>query len=226
MWEPQALSTIIYTLLGLALTLPLEEPRYNQLSYKHDQLANSTMCNNSIIATTDRLGVPATTPSPTPTPTPRPTPQFEYALLGQDSRDQHWYRVSLKPLDNKSGYRAQFATRQPPPYDSQQAHKHDKMITELLNFLDKSEEHNLQKAYSQLLASAEYNDEESKMKQSVDKTDVQMHDDVDLKSHLKTDPNHRLILVAELQGATTTNNQSGSDSTVVNNLVYFIKGLK
>lgn len=192
------------------------------------------MCNNSVIATTDRLGVPATTPSPTPSatptptpmPRPRPTPQFEYALLGQDSRDQHWYRVSLTPLDNKSGYRAQLAMRQPPPYDSQQAHKHDKMITELLNFLDKSEEHNLQKAYSQLLASAEYNDEESKMKQGVDKTEVQMDDDVDLKSHLKTDPNHRLILVAELPGATTANNQSGNDSNMVNNLVYFIKGLK
>ncbi|TDG39512.1 hypothetical protein AWZ03_014066 [Drosophila navojoa] len=217
-----ALSIIIYTLLGLALTLPLEEPRYNQLGYKHDQLANSTMCNNTVIATTDRLGVPATTPSPAP----GPTPQFEYALLGQDSRDQHWYRVSLTPLDNKLGYRAQFATRQPPPYDSKQAHKHDKMITELLYFLDKSEEHNLQKAYGQLLASADYNDEEGKMKPSVDKTVVQMDDDADFKSHLKTDPNQRLIFLAELPGGTTANNQSGNDSSMVNNFVYFIKGLK
>lgn len=185
------------------------------------------MCNNnSVIATTDRLGVPATTPSPTPTPTPRPMPHFEYALLGQDSRDQHWYRVSLTPLDNKSGYRAQFATRQPPPYDSQQAHKHDKIITELLNFLDKSEQHNLQKAYGQLLASAEYNDEDGKIKQNVDKAEVQMDDDVDLKSHLTADPNNRLILVAELPEATTANNQSGNDSNMVNNFVYFIKGLK
>lgn len=159
-------------------------------------------------------------------PNTTPTSQFEYALLGQDPTDQHWYRVRLTPLDNKSGYRAQFSTRKSPPYSAQQAHKHDKTITELLNFLEKSEEHNLLKAYGQLLASEEYNDQEGKIKQNVDKIEIQMDNDVDLKGHLKTDPNHPLILVGELDGPTITNNQSGTESNTVKNFVYFIKGLK
>ncbi|XP_064549128.1 uncharacterized protein LOC135435832 [Drosophila montana] len=215
MWKQQTLSIIIYTLLALGQALPVDVPRYNQLGYKQPQLSNSSGYNN-LVPTTDRLGVTATTAAP----------QFEYALLGQDPEDQHWYRVSLTPTGHKSGYRAQFSTRKSPPYDAQQAHKHDKTIKELLNFLEKSEEHNLLKVYGQLLASEDYNDQDGKSKRNVDKIEIELDNDLDVRNHLRTDPNRPLVLVGELQGNTPGNSQNGSDSSMVKNFVYFIKGLK
>ncbi|KRF98378.1 uncharacterized protein Dwil_GK27343, partial [Drosophila willistoni] len=119
-------------------------PRFKHLGHRPNVSTNLAA---ELISTT------TTTPSPALQPEPA---NFEYALLGQDPKDQHWYRVSLTPkvAGNKSGggYRAQFATRKLPPYNEQLAHKHDKTITDLLNWLEQSEERNLLKVYQNLLA--------------------------------------------------------------------------
>ncbi|KAL7740444.1 hypothetical protein ACLKA6_013237 [Drosophila palustris] len=217
MWKQQNLtititiiSICICSLVAFADALPMDVPRYNQLGHKPAQQNNSSGYdnNNSLVPTTDRLGVTSTTP----------TPQFEYALLGQDPKDQRWYRVSLTPTSNKSGYRAQFATRKSPPFDAQLAHKHDKTIQDLLSFLEKSEEHNLVKVYGQLLESEE---QESKTKRDAD-------NELDVDSNpLITDGNRPLILVGELpETVTPPTGQNGTDASMVNNFVYFIKGLK
>ncbi|KAH8377400.1 hypothetical protein KR093_005288, partial [Drosophila rubida] len=175
--------------------------------------------NNKLVPTTDRLG--GKRPEPTVS---TPAPQFEYALLGQDPEDQRWYRVSLTPTGKTSGYRVQFATRKSPPFDAQLAHKHDKTIQELLNFLERSEEHNLLKVYGQLLASE---DHESKNKRNVD-DELDGDNHLEVKQLLKTNGNRPLLLVGELPGSDTphTTGQNGTESSMVKNFVYFIKGLK
>ncbi|KAH8273923.1 hypothetical protein KR044_003407, partial [Drosophila immigrans] len=175
--------------------------------------------NSSVVWTTDHLG--GKRPEQTGSSA---TPQFEYALLGQDPEDQRWYRVSLTPTSNKSGYRARFATRKSPPFDAQLAHKHDKTIQELLNFLERSEEHNLLKVYDQLLASE---DQESKIKRNVD-DELQAENQLEVKQLLKTNDNRPLLLVGELPESATphTSSQNGTESSMVKNFVYFIKGLK
>ncbi|KAH8404817.1 hypothetical protein KR222_004530, partial [Zaprionus bogoriensis] len=172
--------------------------------------------NNSYIQTTDRLGGQ-------PTTTPTPAPQFEYALLGQDPEDQHWYRVSLTPTGGKAGYRAQFATRKSPPFDAQLAHKHDKTIKELLDFLERSEEHNLLKVYGQLLGSE---DEDSKIKRAVD-NELERQPEVQAKDLLRTDGGRPLLLVGELSPTANSDSpQNGTTTSMVKNFVYFLKGLK
>lgn len=176
--------------------------------------------------TTDRLG---TKPRPTTTTIAplTPAPQFEYALLGQDPEDQRWYRVSLTPTGGKqTGYHAQFATRTSPPIDAQLAHKHDKTIKELLEFLEKTEEHNLLKVYGQLVASDE--DEEAKIRKDVDnELEVEQEPEIQTKRQIRIDGGRPVLIVGELPAtATPTTAQNASDSSMVNNFVYFIKGLK
>ncbi|XP_034473939.1 uncharacterized protein LOC117781298 [Drosophila innubila] len=210
---PFAITISICCLVAFADALPMDVPRYNQLGHKPAQQTNSSGYNNSLVPTTDRLGVTATTP----------TPQFEYALLGQDPEDQHWYRVSLTPTSNKSGYRAQFSTRKSPPFDAQLAHKHDKTIQDLLNFLDKSEEHNLLKVYGQLLAR---DDQESKSKRNVD-NELDVDNQLEINNLLKSNGNRPLLLVGELPDSdAASTSQNGTDVSMVKDLVYFIKGLK
>ncbi|EDW03182.1 GH11096 [Drosophila grimshawi] len=221
MEKKQTLSIIICTLIAFGSAMPVDVPLYKQLGYKKPSGTNSSGYNNNVVTSTNRLG--GTTIMTTTTP----TPQFEYALLGQDPKDQHWYRVSLTPTDNKSGYRAQFATRRSPPYDAEQAHKHDKTIKELLNFLENSEEHNLLKVYGQILDSEDYNDQNAKEKRNGEKFEIDVGNDLDIKTVSKTDGNRPLALAGELTVATPpTNSQNGSDSTMFKNFVYFIKGLK
>ncbi|ALC39510.1 CG16956 [Drosophila busckii] len=201
-------------LLALTCALPAHVP-----SYKLPKLTNSTDYDNSLISTTDRLGVPQPKTQLT-----TPLPQFEYALLGQDPKDQRWYRVSLTPTAGKSGFRAQIATRQSPPYDNQLAHKHDKTIAELLKFLDSSEEQNLLKVYRELLASEQYNAQNLKLKRNA-QNEIEVITDWD-GNDSKTDGNHSLLLIDESSTPTPTANQSNSDNKMVKNFVYFIKGLK
>lgn len=166
-------------------------------------------------------------PTTTTTSTPTPGPQFEYALLGQDPEDQRWYRVSLTPTGSKqTGYHAQFATRTSPPYDAQLTHKHDKTIKELLDFLEKTEEHNLLKVYGQLVASDD--DEEAKIKRDVDnELEVEQESQIQTKRQLRIDGGRPVLIVGELPAtATPSTAHNATDSSMVNNFVYFIKGLK
>lgn len=156
----------------------------------------------------------------TTTTTAAPAPQFEYALLGQDPKDQHWYRVSLTPTGSKTGFRVQFATRTSPPFDAQLAHKHDKTIKELLDFLEKTEEQNLVKIYGQLLAAND--NENAQIKRNVE---LEVENELDAKRQLRRDG--PLLLVGEMPvTATPTAPHNVSDATMVKNFVYFIKGLK
>ncbi|XP_062132190.1 uncharacterized protein LOC133842908 [Drosophila sulfurigaster albostrigata] len=222
---PLVISICIHCLMQVSAgALPMEVPRYNQLGHKPPQATNSSAYNSSLVPTTDRLG--GKHPEQTVTTA---APQFEYALLGHDPEDQRWYRVSLTPTNNnnKFGYRAQFATRKSPPFDAQLAHKHDKTIQELLNFLERSEEHNLLKVYGQLLASEDH--DESKIKRNIDDEIDGEENKLEVKQLLKSNGNRPLLLVGELPANTTpphNKGQNGTEASMVKNFVYFIKGLK
>ncbi|XP_022220143.2 uncharacterized protein LOC111072522 [Drosophila obscura] len=142
MWNKPNLAIILLVLLASGgNALPTDVARYNKLGQSPP---TPTDCRNSSTdSTTNQLGLDTEgTTSP---------PDFEYALLGQDPKDQHWYRVSLTPTKNQTVFRAQFATRKQPPFDEQMAHRHDKTIGELLDWLDHSEERNLLQVYRNLL---------------------------------------------------------------------------
>jgi len=167
------------------------------------------------VSTTNNLGVNLDTSSP--------APDFEYALLGEDPKDQQWFRVSLTPKTNKTGYRAQFATRKHPPFDSQVAHRHDKTIQDLLNWLDRSEDQSLLKVYRDLLA---YTPQAESSQEFPHGNEIEKEVKVPRKQGCQRH-DHRLFLVEEEGTSSTTSSPSGqSQPQSANNLVYFIKGLK
>ncbi|EDW37093.1 GL25705 [Drosophila persimilis] len=204
MWNKPSLGIfLLYLMASGGNALPADVARYNKLGQSPTKPAS---LNCSAATTTNRLGLDTeSTPSP---------PEFEYALLGQDPKDQHWYRVSLTPTKNQTGYRAQFATRKQPPFDDQVAHKHDRTIGELLDWLDHSEERKLLQVYRDVL-----DDEQRETNQRLDN---EVRSESDLRP---TKSNHQLHLVGE---ETTTPAQSPNESEpqAVQNFVYFIKGLE
>ncbi|KAH8260433.1 hypothetical protein KR026_012266, partial [Drosophila bipectinata] len=187
-------------------SIPAGLPRYNQLGQgPHAAL------NNSFVAANLQLGYPKESTSV--------VPDFEYALLGQDPKDQDWYRVSLTPKTNKTGYRAQFATRKHPPFDQEMAHRHDKTIQDLLNWLDRAEDQSLWKVYRDLLGPSTEHFPGKK---------IENQEQVTRKPPCP-DQNQQLLLVGdEATDTTTSTSQPPNDdsSKTANNFVYFIKGLK
>lgn len=169
--------------------------------------------NNSVVSTTDHLGLLQETSSV--------APDFEYSLLGEDPQDQQWFRVSLTPKTNKTGYRAQFATRKHPPFNSQVAHRHDKTIQDLLNWLDRSEDQSLWKVYRDLL---EYTPQAQSSSQEYPNGNViekAKKASQKQKCHRR---NHRLLLVDEDGTSTTTSLPPSKDQTQpTHELVYFIR---
>ncbi|XP_070140374.1 uncharacterized protein [Drosophila kikkawai] len=147
------------------------------------------------------------------------TPVFEYSLLGEDPKDQHWYRVSLTPKANNSAYRAQFATRKHPPFDEQLAHRHDKTIQDLLNWLDRSEDQNLWQTYRDLLeypsleAHSERNGNELEHKEQVPRKVCDRRD-------------HLLLVGDERTTTSTQPTPIEGELKSGDGFVYFVKGLK
>ncbi|XP_017002562.2 uncharacterized protein [Drosophila takahashii] len=212
MWNKPYMGIIIsFMLASCGMAIPTELTRYSQLGQ-----GPLTEANNSVVSTTNQLGLQADTSSV--------APDFEYALLGEDPQDQQWFRVSLTPKTNKTGYRAQFATRKHPPFDSQVAHRHDKTIQDLLNWLDRSEDQSLWKVYRDLLA---YTPQaESSQEFEPHGNEIEKEEKVPRKQGCPRH-NHRLLLVGD-EGTSTTKlpPTSKSQRQSESNMVYFIKGLK
>ncbi|KAH8413022.1 hypothetical protein KR009_007443 [Drosophila setifemur] len=197
-------------LAGFGNAIPAELPRYTQLGQGPQLEANG-----SVSAAINQLG--------SQTETSSVSPDFEYSMLGQDPQDQHWFRVSLTPKTNKAGYRAQFATRKQPPFDEHIAHRHDKTIQDLLNWLERSEDQNLWRVYRDLLGNT-----------PKPQTAHKFHDnnvlEIDGQEPWKKgchESNHQLLLIGE-EGSisSTTHSPTEQPSKTANNFVYFVKGLK
>ncbi|KAH8292816.1 hypothetical protein KR054_008923 [Drosophila jambulina] len=187
--------------------MPPELPRYSQLGLgPHSEATNSNMTSVKY-------------PGPQTKEPTSATPVFEYSLLGQDPKDQHWYRVSLTPKANNTAYRAQFSTREHPPFDEQLAHRHDKTIQDLLNWLDRSEDQNLWKTYRDLLdypslgAQSARNDNELESKEQVPRNAC------DRRDHL---------LLVDDAATTTSTPQTPIEGELKkgDGYVYLVKGLK
>ncbi|XP_016961791.1 uncharacterized protein LOC108032479 [Drosophila biarmipes] len=211
MWnKPYMGITIFCMMASYGLAIPTELTRYTQLGQ-----GPLSEANNSAVSTTNNLGHKLDTSSP--------APDFEYALLGEDPQDQQWFRVSLTPKTNKTGYRAQFATRKHPPFDSQVAHRHDKTIQDLLNWLDRSEDQSLWKVYRDLLS---YTPQADSSQEYPHGNKIEKGEKVSRKQACPRHE-HRLLLVGEEESSTTTSPPAQkSQPQSARNLVYFIKGLK
>ncbi|KAH8248388.1 hypothetical protein KR032_005607, partial [Drosophila birchii] len=145
------------------------------------------------------------------------TPVFEYSLLGQDPKDQHWYRVSLTPKENRTAYKAQFATRKHPPFDEKLAHRHDKTIQDLLNWLDRSEDQNLWQTYRDLL---EYPSPEAQPAGN----GLENKDQVPKKV---CDNRDHLLLARDAETTTSTpRTPIRGELKKADGFVYFVQGLK
>ncbi|KAI8043218.1 uncharacterized protein LOC128261912 [Drosophila gunungcola] len=188
--------------------VPTELVRYSQLGDGPPPEVNI-----SSVTTTDNLILKTETSSA--------APEFEYALIGEDPQDQQWFRVSLTPKTNKTGYRAQFATRKHPPFDAQVAHRHDKTIQDLLNWLDRSEDQSLWKVYRDLL---EYTPQAQRSQEFPISNEIEKEGKVPRKQGCRNN-NHRLLLEGE-EPTSTSPSPSPSKTQSPNNLVYFIKGLQ
>ncbi|XP_017105296.3 uncharacterized protein [Drosophila bipectinata] len=208
MWSKSYLGVFLFCVLASSGNcIPAGLPRYNQLGQ-----GPPAALNNSFAAANLQLGYPKESTSV--------VPDFEYALLGQDPKDQDWYRVSLTPKTNKTGYRAQFATRKHPPFDQEMAHRHDKTIQDLLNWLDRAEDQSLWKVYRDLLGPSTEHLPGAKK--------IENQEQITRKPPCP-DQNQQLLLVGdEATDTTTSTSQPPNDdsSKTANNFVYFIKGLK
>ncbi|XP_017047732.2 uncharacterized protein LOC108092603 [Drosophila ficusphila] len=212
MWNKPYMGIIIFCIMvSSGVAIPTELARYTQLGQGPQLEVN----NNSYVSTTNQLGLQTETSSA--------APDFEYALLGEDPQDQQWFRVSLTPKTNKTGYRAQFATRKHPPFDAQVAHRHDKTIQDLLNWLDRSEDQSLWKVYRDLL---EYSPQAQASQEIPNGNAIEKEEKVPRKKECQRH-HHPLILIGE-EGTSTTPSPSPhkNQPQTVNNLVYFIKGRK
>ncbi|XP_020809462.1 uncharacterized protein LOC110185110 isoform X1 [Drosophila serrata] len=189
--------------------MPPEMPRYNQLGLgPPGPSSKSNMTSDKY----PRLRTEETTSA---------TSVFEYSLLGQDPKDQHWYRVSLTPKANNTAYRAQFATRKHPPFDEKLAHRHDKTIQDLLNWLDRSEDQNLWQTYRDLL---EYPSLEVQSAQNDNGLESSSKEQVPKKLCNRGD---HLLLVGD-KGTTTSTRPTPIEGELKrrDGFVYFVKGLK
>ncbi|XP_043660314.1 uncharacterized protein LOC122624701 [Drosophila teissieri] len=211
MWNKPYMGILIFCVMASGGRVIPTELRYSQLG--QEPLATA---NNSEVSTTDRLGLLQETSSV--------APDFEYALLGEDPQDQQWFRVSLTPKTNKTVYRAQFATRKHPPFNSQVAHRHDKTIQDLLNWLDRSEDQSLWKVYRDLL---EYTPQaQSSSQEYSNGNEIEKAKKVSKKQECHR-RNHRLLLVDDEGTSTTTSSTpSKSPTQATHELVYFLKGPK
>ncbi|XP_016978849.1 uncharacterized protein LOC108044091 [Drosophila rhopaloa] len=206
MWNKPYMAIIMLCMMASSgFAIPTELTRYTQLGQGPPTEANNTAASNLVLKTE----------------TSSAAPDFEYALLGEDPKDQQWFRVSLTPKTNKTGYRAQFATRKHPPFDAQVAHRHDKTIQDLLNWLDRSEDQSLWKVYRDLL---EYTPQAQSSQEFPNSNEIEKEERFPRK-HGCQKHNNRLFLVGE-ETTSTTPTPSPSNSQSSNNLVYFIKGLK
>ncbi|EDV58678.2 uncharacterized protein LOC6542301 [Drosophila erecta] len=212
MWNKPYMGIIIFCMMASGgRAIPTELTRYSQLG--QGPLAPA---NNSVVSTTDHLGLLHESSSV--------APDFEYALLGEDPQDQQWFRVSLTPKTNKTVYRAQFATRKHPPFNSEVAHRHDKTIQDLLNWLDRSEDQSLWKVYRDLLEYTPQAQSSSQEYPNGDKIEKAKKLSTKQECHRR---NHRLLLVDD-EGTSTTTSSPPSKSPMqpTHELVYFIKGPK
>ncbi|XP_017132218.1 uncharacterized protein LOC108149285 [Drosophila elegans] len=209
MWNKPYMGIIIFCMMACGgLTLPTELVRYSQLGDGPPPEVNisSVTASDNLVLKTD---------------TSSAAPEFEYTLIGEDPKDQQWFRVSLTPKANKTGYRAQFATRKHPPFDAKVAHRHDKTIQDLLNWLDRSEDQSLWKVYRDLL---EYTPQAQRSQESPSSNEIVKEGKVPRKQGCRNN-NHRLLLVGE-EPTSTTASASPSKTQSPDNLVYFIKGLQ
>ncbi|XP_032310992.1 uncharacterized protein LOC6504319 [Drosophila ananassae] len=208
MWSKSDLGVFLFCVMASSgNAIPAGLPRYNRLGQ-----GPSAALNSSFLASNLQLGYRTESTSV--------VPDFEYALLGQDPKDQDWYRVSLTPKTNKTGYRAQFATRKHPPFDEEMAHRHDKTIQDLLNWLERSEDQSLWKVYRDLLGpSTEHFTGDNK---------IENREQVPRKPSCPDQNQHLLLVGDEGTDVTTSTSQppTGDSSKTANNFVYFIKGLK
>ncbi|XP_030377868.1 uncharacterized protein LOC115626615 [Scaptodrosophila lebanonensis] len=202
---------------------PTETRRYKHLGYSSTAAPNigNVNYNGSSIQTSNQLPISPTIKAKNSYTSTPSTPHFEYVLLGQDPKDQEWYRLSLVPKVGKSSLKAQISTRIAPPYDKQQTLKHDKTIKQLVEWLESTEERNLIKVYKDMLE----NDEELKRKNDEDIVIPADSAEYETRSQLDRENNGQLLLVDGgcKQGPT---NSTEDEPKVVNNFVYFIKGLK
>ncbi|XP_017067968.2 uncharacterized protein LOC108105759 [Drosophila eugracilis] len=209
MWNKSCLIIFCMMVSGV-VALPTELTRYTQLGQGPLLETNKT-----VVSTTNRLGLQPESSSA--------TPDFEYALLGEDPQDQQWFRVSLTPKTNKTGYRAQFATRKHPPFDSQVAHRHDKTIQDLLNWLDRSEDQSLWKVYRDLL---EYTPQAQSSEEYPNDNKIEKEERVQRKQGCQKQ-SHRLLLVGDDETSSAKSPpRTKSQPETGSNMVYFIKGLK
>ncbi|XP_033160608.1 uncharacterized protein LOC117141320 [Drosophila mauritiana] len=208
MWyKPYMGIIILYMLASGGRAVPTELTRYTQLG----QVPLAAV-NNSVV-TTDHLGLLPETSSV--------APDFEYSLIGEDPHDQQWFRVSLTPKTNKTGYRAQFATRKHPPFNSQVAHRHDKTIQDLLNWLDRSEDQSLWKVYRDILEYAPQAQSSSQEYPNRNEVEKEKKATQKQKCHRR---NHRLLLVdGEGTSTTTSLPPSKLQAQPTHELVYFIR---
>ncbi|BFF93746.1 uncharacterized protein DMAD_11535 [Drosophila madeirensis] len=207
MWHKPNLGIfLLYLMASEGNALPTDVARYNKLG--QSPTAATECKNSSVVPTTTNLDTDRKT-SP---------PDFEYALLGQDPKDQHWYRVSLTPTKNQTGYRAQFATRKQPPFDEQMAHRHDKTIGELLDWLDHSEERNLLQVYRDLLE-----DEQRKLE-----ANQRLDNEIEraTKKYFQKSNNQLHLVGEEATTPAPASSPNGIEPKDVQDFVYFIKGLK
>ncbi|KAH8266676.1 hypothetical protein KR018_009524, partial [Drosophila ironensis] len=149
-------------------------------------------------------------------------PDFEYTLLGKDPKDQHWYRVSLtsKSKSNHTGYWAQFATRKHPPFDEEIAHRHDKTIKDLLDWLDRSEDQSLWRVYRDLL-------EKPPQAQSAKEFENDNKIETDGFQVPRKDSYPELVVDKKTRATTSTKRPvTEHSSNTPNNLFYYVKSLK
>ncbi|KAH8263881.1 hypothetical protein KR038_008811 [Drosophila bunnanda] len=187
--------------------MPPEMRRYNQLGLCPQSEAHTSNLTSGKYPT---LRTEETTSAPS---------VFEYSLLGQDPKDQHWYRVSLTPKANNTAYRAQFATRKHPPFDEKLAHRHDKTIQDLLNWLDRSEDQSLWQTYRDLL---EYPPQE--VQSARNGNGLESKEQVPKKA---CDRRDHLLLVGD-KGTFTSTRPTPVEGELKrrDGFVYFVKGLQ